>query len=128
MQVILPARRVLLSAAAIVVIALLFLFMRGSAPEGTPIDPESRAKFLAAETEYVEIKQELMTVLEGRTGPDEEGVVADESLQIVQDAVLELRTALDDDPGNQALQNLLLKNYEREIRLLRKMCELPEGA
>lgn len=115
---------VALSAVALIVIALLFVFMRGYAPERTPIDPESRAKFLAAETEYVELKQELMTVLGERAGT---GAVEDESLQIVQDAVAELRTALEDDPGNQALQNLLLKNYEREIRLLRKMCELPEG-
>ena len=50
--------------------------------------------------------------------------VADESLQIVQDAVRELRAALEKDPGNQTLQDLLLKTYQREIRLMRRMCEI----
>jgi hypothetical protein len=103
--------------------------MPRAGPERAPIDPESRAEFLAAETEYVAVKQELMEVLDQRaaSGESETDQVADESLRIVQDAVDELRAALEEDPGNQALQDLLLKNYQREIKLLRTMCEMPGG-
>jgi serine/threonine protein kinase len=118
---------VLLSAGAIVVIVLLLLFMPRPAPERTPIDPESRATFLAAETEYVVVRQDLMQVLDQRaaSGGSETDQVADESLRIVQEAVQELKIALEKDPGNQALQDLLLKNYQREIQLMKTMCELP---
>ena len=118
---------VVFTAVAVVVMVLLLLLMPRSGPDRAPIDPESRAKFLAAETEYVAVKQELVGVLEQRAASDDSEVdqVADESLLIVQDAVDELRTALENDPGNQALQDLLLKSYQREIRLLRTMCEMP---
>jgi serine/threonine protein kinase len=117
---------VIFSAVAVVVMVLLLLLMPRAGPEQTPIDPESRSKFLAAEAEYVTVRQELMDVLEQRaaSGETEADQVAGESLRIVQDAVDELRAALEKDPGNQALQELLLKNYEREIRLLRTMCEM----
>jgi serine/threonine protein kinase len=117
-------RTVLLVAGAVLVVLLLLVIMPRPSPDQTPIDPESRAKFLAAETEYVEVRRELTEALEQRAA-SVGSEVADESLRIVQDAVGELKAALEKDPGNQALQDLLLKNYQREIRLMRRMCELP---
>jgi non-specific serine/threonine protein kinase/serine/threonine-protein kinase len=86
-------------------------------------ETESRIRFLAGETEYAEVRQQLMATLKEREAAGEADPVAGESLGIVQDAVRELRAALEADPGNESLQELLLANYQREIRLLRRMCE-----
>ena len=64
-----------------------------------------------------------MTALREKEEAGETDPVSEESLRIVQDAVRELRAALEADPSNQAVQELLLANYQREIRLLRKMCD-----
>jgi len=55
--------------------------------------------------------------------------VAGESLRIIQDAISELRAALARNPNNLELRNLLLRTYQKEIDLLRRMSELaPAGA
>ncbi|MCA9756595.1 MAG: serine/threonine protein kinase [Candidatus Eisenbacteria bacterium] len=86
-------------------------------------EAEGRIRFLAGETEYAEVRQQLMTALREKEEAGETDPVSEESLRIVQDAVRELRAALEADPSNQAVQELLLANYQREIRLLRKMCD-----
>lgn len=120
-------RSVVIPIASAVLVAVAAVFLIPRSPEAPPIDNESRLEFLAGETEYAEIRQELLETLERQStsGHGAENPIAASSLQLVQDAVLELKTALQKDPGNQALQELLLKNYHREIRLMRKMCELP---
>lgn len=106
---------------------------RASAPgsgfsEGRTPAPESRIRFLAGEAEYAEVRQQLAETLNARMAAGEVDSLSTESLGIVQDAVRELRAALDADPGNEALQELLLANYERELRLMRKICNPVTGA
>ena len=59
----------------------------------------------------------------GMSGKD-----SDSAPESHQDAVAELRTAVENDPNNMALRDLLLKSYQREIALLKKMCDLPPDA
>lgn len=92
-------------------------------PLPNPSETAARIRFLAGETEYAEVREQLLSELRARKAPDGADPLANESLRIVQDAVRELRAALEADPSNESLQQLLLANYQREIRLLRRMCE-----
>ena len=113
----------LLSGIGLAAGSLTLLVGEMSPGEAVPVGTESRIRFLAGETEYAEVRQQLMTTLKEREASGETDPVSEESLLIVQDAVRELRAALEADPGNEALQDLLLTNYQREIRLLKRMCE-----
>ncbi|MBD3162563.1 MAG: protein kinase [Candidatus Eisenbacteria bacterium] len=96
-------------------------------PIPPPVDPETLARYRATEAEYRAVRGELLDVIEdnqetaGAVDP-----VAWESLRIVQDAGRDLEAALERDPGNRAIRDLLLKNRQKEIELLRKIVEMGE--
>ncbi len=117
----------LLAAGTAALVAAVALWWPGRIPARTPVDPAAVARFEATEKEYDEVREQLLGVLRGRpgSGNGEVDQVTGESLQILEDAIRELKGAVEKDPGNVALRDLLLKTYQRQIRLLRKMCDLP---
>jgi serine/threonine protein kinase len=120
-------RVVLLYIAAIAVAAIGIFWARRPGPEPVAqLDPESIARYEAAQTDYTQVRSELMALLESRAA---DGVPLDpltqDSLRIIQDAVKELQTAIENDPGNRALRELLLKTYHREIDLIKRVAAMP---
>jgi serine/threonine protein kinase len=105
-----------------------FLAPRPPAAAPMPrLDPAAIAEYAAAEVDYQNLRLELIAALDRRVAAGE--LVLDpltqESLRIVRDAIGQLRAALERDPGDQALRGLLLRTYDREIALLRKIAALP---
>ncbi len=101
-----------------------------SRPGGTPVRrlaPEEIARYKAAEAEYIRQRDELRTAMDTRVGAGDLNLdpLTQESLRIVTDAVFELQAALEKDPHNRDLRELLLRTYDREVRLLQRMAALP---
>ncbi len=114
-------------AAAVVFTVALFLVAR---PGGSPVrqlTAEEIARFESAEAAYTKQRDELRGVLDLRLAAGEVSLdpLTQQSLQIVEAAVRELRAALEKEPSNQALRELLLNTYEREVDLLKRISALP---
>ena len=116
--------------AAVLFAAGLVLVPRpGGAPE-RKLAPEEIARYESAEAAYVKQRDELRGVLEARVaaGDVQLDPLTQESLHIVEDAVRELRAALEKDPNNQDLRELLLRTYGREVELLKRVSALPAAS
>lgn len=80
----------------------------GTAPSGVA---DQEARFLAA-------SQELLTGLEGQRLAPETMAIVRRNLEVIDAAIVELRAALERDPGNGELTRMLLATYQRKIELL----------
>jgi len=86
-----------------------------------PADPA----FVAEQQRYLEASAELARALAqdpGHLAPETQAVVR-RSLAIVDQAIAEAEAALNDDPGNRALEQMLLARYEQRLELLRRANE-----
>jgi anti-sigma factor RsiW len=86
-----------------------------------PADPA----FVAEQQRYLEASAELARALAqepGHLAPETQAVVR-RSLAIVDQAIAEAEAALTDDPGNRALEQMLLARYEQRLELLRRANE-----
>jgi len=121
-------RPVLFGTAGIAVFgaALLLVADRGEAP-ARKLDPQAIALYEAAETDYVRERDALRQVLDSRitAGELQLDALTQSSLQIVTTAVEELQSALQNDRDNPDLRHLLLRAYEREVELLKRIATLP---
>jgi hypothetical protein len=119
------------TAAVAVVAALLAVGVRFWLPAPQRLDPETLARFEVAEREYLQTRDELTSTLQRRAAASGGGglnEVTRQSLEIIQQAIVELQDAIQTDPNNVSLRELLMKTYQREIDLLRRMCDLPADA
>jgi hypothetical protein len=133
------------AAALIVAVAALLLSLgrfRGGThgPESAAITGEQQAvstggepHLQAAETDYLRATEQLMTALNQRreTLPPETQKVVDENLRTIDDALVQLRDALDKDPQNPKLNRMLASTYSKKVDFLRLLLKLntrlPEG-
>ena len=79
--------------------------------------------FGLAEAEFLRAKESLWLLAlkrQDELSPVTRKVVA-RNLRILDQAIAELRTALEDDPGNQELENLLLDRHRRGVDLLERL-------
>lgn len=120
-------------AAGIVLVLLTVLLMMSlrfiDGTNATTLDPETLARFEIAERDYLQVRDELSRELEARktqAGPEFEAF-SQQSLEITSQAIAELRAAVAKDPTNLGLRELLVKSYQREIDLLRRLCALEES-
>jgi tRNA A-37 threonylcarbamoyl transferase component Bud32 len=114
-------------AAALALAAAFFLFARTGREQTPQLDAETIARYEAAESDYLQTRQELTMLLETRGGAAIDPLTV-ESLQIIRGAILELRAAIEKDPGNRDLRELLLNTYQREVDFLQRMAEIPSGS
>jgi anti-sigma-K factor RskA len=80
--------------------------------------------------EYDRARGQLLAVLDARRGslaPDTVAVV-ERNMQVIDQAVRDIRTALSESPGDEALGQLLLATYRREVDLLQQVTRLPGRA
>lgn len=84
------------------------------------------AHLVIAERGYARSIDALWRTLDERRDSLAPSTVAtvERSLRIADSAIAEARTALEQDPANRVLADLLVSNYERKIDLLRRATEL----
>ena len=90
----------------------------------TPRDSiDRRADFAAAEADYLRAKESLWSAVYASrdTASQETREVVERNLRVIDQAIRELRQALQDDPGNPQLENLLLAQHRNEIDLLQRL-------
>jgi hypothetical protein len=93
---------------------------RTSAPTQLP------AHLVVAERGYARSIESLWRTLDERRDSLAPSTIAtvERSLRIADSAIVEARSALESDPANRVLEDILVSNYERKIDLLRRATEL----
>ncbi|MEM6796767.1 MAG: hypothetical protein AAF725_22535 [Acidobacteriota bacterium] len=90
---------------------------------GDGLDPRGQDLSTALEADFLRARETLWVGLLARRDqlPPEiwEAVVV--NLAILDDAIRDLRIALDDDPGNRRLEKMLLANHQRQLDLLHRL-------
>lgn len=79
-----------------------------------------------AETEYMRATGQLMDALNARRGslsPETQAAVG-KNLQAIDEALRELREALDKDPGNRQLSKMLASTQQKKLNLLLRLIRL----
>jgi anti-sigma factor RsiW len=80
-----------------------------------------------AQVTYAAARKQLLAALDARKrslSPQTLAVV-ERNLKIIDEAVVEMQTALARDPGNRELPALLVTAYQQEIDLLQRVTQLP---
>ena len=99
---------------------------RPLAQERISAPPQLPAHLVVAERGYARSMESLWRTLDERRDSLAPSTVAtvERSLRIADSAIAEARSALERDPGNRVLADLLVSNYERKLDLLRRATEL----
>jgi hypothetical protein len=92
----------------------------------TGVPAQLPAHLVVAERSYARAIDALWRTLDERRDSLAPSTVAtvERSLRIADSAIVEARSALEQDPANRVLADLLVSNYERKIDLLRRATEL----
>lgn len=89
---------------------------------------EAMKAYQLAEAEYLQAKEQLGAVLEARKGtlaPETYAVIS-ENLAIMDNAISDVRLALNQDPDNPRLTEMLFATYRTHVQLLQEAASLPE--
>jgi len=125
----------LLVAASSSILTLFAMRARERAPDTVAVTPMETAPatvdrlpphLVVAERGYARSIDALWRTLDERRDSLAPSTVAtvERSLRIADSAIAEARSALEHDPANRVLADLLVSNYERKIDLLRRATEL----
>lgn len=88
--------------------------------------PATLAEFTVVENDYIRMASQLSEAVqsdESRLAP-ETIVKLNESLRVIDAAILEARRALAADPANRAIVEMLSGSYEQKLDLLRRTTEM----
>ena len=126
-----------LAAAAVVLVALTasitMMLMRGG-PEApatrvaiAPAGEAVLASFRAAENDYLRATEDLRTALEQRRKDlaPETIELLEENLRLIDDAINQMWTALENDPGRAGNRHLFNRLYQKKVMLLQQAVRLP---
>jgi len=137
-----PWSRVTLTAATLVLVAgaaLLFGLRVGRSTAGSRTAPPATnveeavvvgVDLQLAGREYDRARGQLLAVLAARRSSLAPGTaeVVERNVRVIDQAMADIRKALSESPGDQALGQLLLATYRREIDLLQQVTRLPGRA
>ena len=100
----------------------------GSAQVAEMATPASGAEFALAETDLLRAKEALWAAVysSDANASAETREVVERNLAVIAAAIQELRAALEADPGNPQLEDLLLAKHRSEIGLLRRLTRSAE--
>jgi hypothetical protein len=123
-----------LAAAAAVLVALASILVhRGSTPSPTPTGSMTPVAaggasehVQTAEVDYIRATGQLMDALNARRSslsPDTRKSV-DENLRVIDDALRQVRDALEKDPGNHQLTQMLASTHQKKLDLLLRLLKL----
>lgn len=81
------------------------------------------AEFLLAEAEVLRAKETLRLAFERQRDELSPSTlkVVERNLSIIDEALADLRAALEEDPGNPRLQELLLARHRQQVELMRRL-------
>lgn len=90
-------------------------------------DNAGLVRFRSAEATYETAARQLAAALAARRGSlePETARVIDENLRLIDEALLKSREALNADPGDPRLSEMVAATYQTKINLLRKAVSLP---
>ncbi|NIA12738.1 MAG: hypothetical protein GWP08_01565 [Nitrospiraceae bacterium] len=114
-------RRVLpIAAALLVTVAGLSIYY-------TMHHARSGAAYLAAESEYVSARAELLAAIDERKDSltPETLVAVEENLRVIDQAVSEIRAAMATDPQDPRLADMLMATREKEMDFLQQVVRIP---
>jgi hypothetical protein len=96
------------------------------APHVTLVSLTPVADLLDAEKEYARATSELVAAIEARRGslPPETLVAVEQNLRAIDEALKGLRQALQNEPGNDDLTQLLAATHKRKLDTLRRVVRL----
>ena len=126
-----------LAAAAVVLVAvtvsITMLLMRGGPePPATrvaiaPAGEAVLASYREAENEYLRATEDLRAVLEQRRDELAPETIAllEENLRLIDDAITQMWTALENDPGRARNRHLFNRLYQKKVMLLQQAIRLP---
>ena len=94
----------------------------GGLPEGFV-----RAAVRDAEAEYEQAREELVTAVYARRGEFDEKTLemVEQNLAVIDGAVAEIRTALEQDPENPQWVRMLMATHEKGLTMLGRMAHIP---
>ncbi|HNP37894.1 MAG TPA: hypothetical protein PKK10_18785 [Woeseiaceae bacterium] len=87
------------------------------------VEPAAYSPRYELSSDYTLARDDLQLEMEkelARLSP-EARVGVERNLKIIQDAIVEINTALEQEPGNILLQELLQKTYREELNVMRKV-------
>lgn len=127
--------RYALLAASFAAVFLAGIFFAQYQQVRNPSDPIARgvngeaepSELVLVEAEYSQARDLLVHALDDsrdRLSPETLAVV-DENLAIIGNAIAEIKTALEEDPGNRRLMRSLVAAYDQEVDLLQQATQLP---
>ncbi|CAN5277445.1 hypothetical protein BH18GEM1_BH18GEM1_11090 [soil metagenome] len=112
------------AAVALVVVTAVVtaLLLRGDRPGSFADGSTLPADVRVIEAEYEQAIGELARALESRRSDFDPATIrlVEDNLRIIDDAIRESRTALDADPGNEILHELIFASYKQKIDLLQR--------
>ena len=111
------------------------LLRRGAPPAATPVadhaatDGDALRHYAALERDYDRSARQLWAALEAERGTLSPATVAtvERSAAAIDRAIAEARAALERDPGNGLLVEMLAASHERKLDLLRRATQLSAG-
>ncbi|MEJ7758451.1 MAG: hypothetical protein WKF55_02540 [Gemmatimonadaceae bacterium] len=88
--------------------------------------PATLAEFVEVEKDYIRTASQLSETLQSGEGSLAPETIAklDESLRVIDAAILEARRALAADPANRTIVEMLSGSYEQKLDLLRRTTEM----
>ena len=106
--------------------ALVFL-KPAPVPRGAAAANPSLVSLRAAEPDYLEARRQLVRALQARRGKlsPETVKVLEENLAVMDHSLAAMKKALEKDPGNRGLADLIDATYRQEIEFLMKADRLP---
>lgn len=91
------------------------------------VDGVPRAAFTGAEQEYRKAKQALLEAIEERETYLDDTTVAtiETNLDVIESAITEIHAAIQEDPQNRHLNEMLLAMYDQELEFLYQVSQIP---
>jgi hypothetical protein len=91
-----------------------------------PASHIAESEFRAAEQEYLQAAALLAEALEKQRGSlsPETAAVVDENLKVINEAIENIRQAMDAEPGNPRNGQVLTALYQQKIEILRRVSRL----
>ncbi len=106
-------------------------------PDGVGTLPASRnastsdsdSSYRQVEVEFEQARRQLHTALGQRRDQLSPATleVVERNLDLIDQAISEIRQALEQDPENPELRHLLTASYQREVQLLKRATQLPQS-
>ncbi len=120
---------VVIAAASIATMAIIGIGRTRTAPgmTATPAAMKVSTELAQAHAAFETARVQLIAALEARRGSlsPQTLEVVDHNLGIIDEAIANIRAAMETDPGNTELPALLVAIYRQEIDLLRQAAQLP---